>query len=158
MLKPALTRKEARQRERERRAQARAAMLDGDERSLMPRDQGPVRRATRDYVDGRRNGGELFLPAALLILLLGFVRSLFVQQLSLLLWLVLIAVIAVDAAVMVRGLKRSLRRRFPDENLKGITFYAVMRALQIRRLRVPKVQARPGDTRRAAQAERSPGA
>jgi hypothetical protein len=41
-------------------------------------------------------------------------------------------------------LRRELTRRFPDESQKGTTFYAVMRALQVRFLRQPKPQVKIG--------------
>lgn len=152
-LKPALTRKEAKAREREARARNRNAMMAGDEKALLPRDQGPVKRAVREFVDGRRTVAELFLPGALLMLALGFVRSVDVQQLSLIVWLVLVLGIAVDALIWVRAMRKELRTRFEPSEIKGVTFYAIMRALQIRRLRVPKSSAKPGDNRRKAAAE-----
>lgn len=151
-LKPALTKKEARERERQARAQSRNAMMAGDERALLPRDQGPVKREVRDWVDGRRSAGEMFLPGALLILALGFVRNTTIQEASLGLWFALVASIAIDSAVMVRGLKKHLLTKFKPEEIKGVNFYAIMRALQIRRLRVPKPQAKAGDNRRKASA------
>lgn len=149
-LKPALTKKEARERERENRAKNRSAMLAGDEKALLPRDQGPVKRAVRDYVDGRRSAGELFLPGALLILALGFIRNVTVQQASLGLWGLLVAGIAIDSLLMIRGMRAELLKTYEPAQLKGINFYAIMRALQIRRLRVPKSGAKPGDNRRKA--------
>jgi hypothetical protein len=35
--------------------------------------------------------------------------------------------------------------RLPGESTRGLTAYAVMRALQIRRFRVPKPRVGPGD-------------
>jgi DUF3043 family protein len=35
--------------------------------------------------------------------------------------------------------------RLPGESPRGLTVYAVMRALQIRRFRMPAPQAKPGD-------------
>jgi hypothetical protein len=151
-LKPALTKKEARERERQARAQSRNAMLSGDEKALLPRDQGPVKRAVRDYVDGRRSAGELFLPGALLILAMGFIRIPAVQSGSLLVWFALVLSIAVDSVILVRGLKKHLLTTFKPEEIKGVNFYAIMRAVQIRRLRVPKPLAKPGDNRRKARA------
>jgi hypothetical protein len=151
-LKPALTRKEQAARQRELRAQERARMLAGDESALLPRDRGPVRKAIRDYVDGRFNAGELFLPGAIVILLMSFFRSIEIQRFSLLLWFVLMVVIVLDLFVLTFGLRRFLASRFPGEQTKGSTFYAVMRSLQIRRLRVPKPGSRYGDNRRGRRA------
>ena len=41
-------------------------------------------------------------------------------------------------------LKRALRREFPDENLKGTTFYTLLRVLQLRWLRMPKPRVKIG--------------
>lgn len=151
-LKPALTKKEARERERQARAQSRNAMLSGDERALLPRDQGPVKRDVRDYVDGRRSAGELFLPGALLILAMGFIRIGAVQSGSLVVWFALVLSIVVDSVILVRGLKKHLLATYTLSEIKGVNFYAIMRAIQIRRLRVPKPNAKPGDNRRKARA------
>jgi hypothetical protein len=151
-LKPALTKKEARERQRQAREQSRNAMMAGDERALLPRDQGPVKREVRDWVDGRRSAGELFLPGALLILAMGFVQVPAVRDGSLVLWFILVVGIVIDSFVLVRGLKKHLLTKFKADDIKGVNFYAIMRAVQIRRLRVPKPQAKAGDNRRKAHA------
>ncbi len=43
-------------------------------------------------------------------------------------------------------LRRELTRRFPDEPVKGTTYYAVMRALQMKFMRMPKAQVKIGQT------------
>ena len=131
--------------DREARVRQRERMLAGDEASLMPRDQGPSRRYARNFVDSRRNAGELFLPGALLILVLGFIRNLTVQSVSLWIWFAMVLVIAIDTTLMVGKLKKSLLQSSPGADLSGLAFYATMRALQIRRLRVPKPQRNVGD-------------
>ena len=50
----------------------------------------------------------------------------------------------VDILVMRFRLRRELARRFPDEPLKGTTYYAVMRSLQMKFMRLPKAQVRIG--------------
>ncbi len=40
---------------------------------------------------------------------------------------------------------RLMAERLPGESTRGLTMYAVMRALQIRRFRVPTPRVRPGD-------------
>ena len=42
------------------------------------------------------------------------------------------------------GRQTVLRAELPDESLKGVTFYAVMRMLQIRPTRIPKPRVRIG--------------
>ena len=145
-LKPPIDRREASRRERENRTRQREAMRSGDEKALLPRDQGPVRRSARTFVDSRRNAGELFLPGALLILVLGFIRNVQVQQISLWIWFAMVLLIVIDTFFMLRAMKKALQVMLPDESLKGVNFYAVMRALQVRPLRMPKCQVKVGGT------------
>ena len=74
-----------------------------------------------------------------------FVRSTAAQAIISPLVLVLIAVIIIDASLLRRGLSRLMAERLPNESMKGLTAYSVMRALQIRRFRVPVPRVRPGD-------------
>ena len=53
----------------------REAMRTGDDRYLPARDQGPVRRFIRDYVDSRFWVLELMLPVMVVLLLFGYVGS-----------------------------------------------------------------------------------
>ena len=48
--------------------------------------------------------------------------------------------------LLVRGVirRRELRRRFPEAPTKGTTYYAVMRALQMKFMRLPKAQVKIG--------------
>ena len=50
----------------------RAAMKSGDERYFMARDQGPVRRFIRDYVDARFSIVELMIPLLVVTMVLGY--------------------------------------------------------------------------------------
>ena len=43
-------------------------------------------------------------------------------------------------------MRRELARRFPDEPLKGQTYYAITRALQMKFMRLPKPQVKIGQT------------
>ncbi|GAA2728072.1 MULTISPECIES: DUF3043 domain-containing protein [Streptomyces] len=143
------TRKEAAKRQREERRQAlerqRQALANGDERYLPARDKGPVRRFARDWVDSRFNVAEFFLPLAVVILVLSVVRVGAIQSLALLLWLIVIVLIVLDAAVSGFRLKKRLAERFPDENTRGAVAYALMRSLQMRRLRLPKPRVKRGE-------------
>jgi hypothetical protein len=59
--------------------------------------------------------------------------------------LVLIGLVVVDAAWLRFKLTKLVRERLPGESTRGLTMYAVFRALQIRRFRVPPPRIRPGD-------------
>ncbi|MFJ9820224.1 DUF3043 domain-containing protein [Streptomyces sp. NPDC101151] len=143
------TRKDAAKRQREERRQAldrqRQALAGGDERYLPARDKGPVRKFARDWVDSRFNVAEFFLPLAVVILVLSVVRVPQIQAIALWLWLVVIVLIVLDAAVSGFRLKKRLAARFPDQNRRGAVAYALMRSLQMRRLRLPKPQVKRGE-------------
>ncbi|MEU1517731.1 DUF3043 domain-containing protein [Streptomyces sp. NPDC005811] len=143
------TRKEASKRQRdERRTQLerqRQALAGGDERYLPARDKGPVRKFARDWVDSRFNVAEFFLPMAVAILVLSLVRVASLQTVALLLWLVVIVLIVLDSILSAFRLRKALHTRFPDQNRRGAIAYALMRSLQMRRLRLPKPQVKRGE-------------
>ena len=56
-----------------------------------------------------------------------------------------IMVILVDIVMLRFRLRREMARRFPDEPTKGITFYAALRSLQMKFLRLPKPQVKIGE-------------
>ena len=58
------------------------------------------------------------------------------------LWLIVL--IVGQSIVTGMTLRRELARRFPGENTRGITMYALMRSLQMRRMRLPKPQVKRG--------------
>ncbi|WP_308312282.1 DUF3043 domain-containing protein [Streptomyces sp. ICN903] len=152
VAKPPADRKEAARRAREARraelARQREALAGGDERYLPARDRGPVRRYTRDFVDAKWHVAEFFLPLAVVILILSMVPSMQVKNASLLLWLGVIVMIVVDSVLTGFRLKKALAERFPDENRRGAVAYALMRTLQMRRMRLPKPQIARGEAPR----------
>ncbi|MFE6778947.1 DUF3043 domain-containing protein [Streptomyces sp. NPDC057702] len=143
------SRKDAARRQREARradlAKQREALANGDERYLPVRDRGPIRRFARDYVDSRFVIAEFFLPLAVIILVLSLVQAGAMQQYVLLLWMIVIFLIVINSVIIGVSLKRQLRQRFPDEKLRGAVPYALMRSLQMRRLRLPKPQVKRGE-------------
>jgi hypothetical protein len=136
--------KDARARDRAARERQRAALLNGDEAALPPRDKGPVRRFARDYVDSRMTAAEWFLPFAVVILLLSVLQNPALTTISLLLWILIIVLIVGHSIVLGFGLRKQLAQRFPDKNTKGAVAYALMRTLQMRRMRLPKSQVKRG--------------
>ncbi len=146
-LKPVRNRKELARRERQRktaeRQRIRASLAAGDEKHLPARDQGPVRRFCRDFVDSRRNVAQYLLPLLMVILLLSVIPRLFAAQL--LVWSLTIALTAVDTIWLAVRLRRELRRRFEPGQTKGAVSYSLLRSTQLRRLRLPKPQVKYGD-------------
>ncbi len=147
---PKAAKKAARARAAEERQANRAALLAGDERALPARDAGPVKSFVRDFVDGRWAAAEMFLPLALIVLVIGFLPMAQwglpnAQGYVSLLWFMLTLLIIVDTTLLIMRMGRELKVRWPDEaDRKGAKFYAVMRVLQIRRLRLPPPRVRRG--------------
>ena len=142
---PKEARKAARARAAAERRAERAAVLSGDEKHLPPRDAGPVKAFVRDYVDGRWAAAEFFLPMAIVVRVAGLLPLGNVQALISALWLFLTLFILVDTTLLMFRLSSELKKRWPaDADRKGATFYAVMRVLQLRRLRLPRPRVRPG--------------
>ncbi|MEU9879561.1 DUF3043 domain-containing protein [Streptomyces phaeochromogenes] len=143
------TRKEAAKRQRDDRrtqmAKQREALASGDERYLPARDKGPVRKFARDFIDSRFCIAEFFLPLAVIILVLSMVQIAQLQNVALLLWLFVIVMIIVDSIGITIRMKKQLNARFPDQPKRGAVAYALMRSLQMRRLRLPKPQVKRGE-------------
>ena len=125
----------------EKSQEIRAGMKRGDEKYLLPRDRGPVRRFVRDYVDSRLNMAEFAMPMLIVSLVAQMVGAL---QLGVGLMNATVLVVILDGVWLRFRLRRQLVARFGKEHLKGTTFYALMRALQMRFMRVPKAQVRIG--------------
>ena len=53
--------------------------------------------------------------------------------------------IIVDGLLIRRALRKLAAERLPGVSTNGMTMYAVMRALQIRRWRMPAPRLKPGD-------------
>lgn len=125
---------------REVRNREYAALKAGDERYLPAKDKGPERRFAREWVDARWNLAEFFLPVALVFFVAMIATSNANPAVSvvvlLALYLMVIAAL-VDAFIMWRSLRKRLTAKFGGVT-RGTAFYAVMRAFQLRRFRLPK--------------------
>ena len=139
-------------RTKEEKAKARAnrtnryeAMRRGEAWALNPRDRGPARALARDFVDSKRRVSEYYMYILVVLLAAVFVRSSAAQAIISPLVLVLIVIIVIDASLIRRSLHKLMAERLPNESTKGLTAYSVMRALQIRRFRVPVPRVHPGD-------------
>jgi len=121
------------------------AMRRGEAWALNPRDRGPARALARDYIDSKRRISEYYMYVLVVLLAAVFVRSKSAQAIISPLVLALVLVIVVDGLLIRRSLRRLMAERLPGESARGLTMYAVMRALQIRRFRVPSPRVKPGD-------------
>ena len=129
---------------KEDRLRRNEAMRRGEEWALPARDRGPVKALVRDYVDSRRRISEYYMYVMLILVLLLFIRVPAVQHAAEPIVLVLIVFVIVDALLLRMNLKRLIPQRLPGQSARGVTIYAVFRALQIRRFRMPPPRVTPG--------------
>ncbi|MDP3971744.1 MAG: DUF3043 domain-containing protein, partial [Candidatus Nanopelagicales bacterium] len=92
-------RKAERERAKQQRARSRQAMMEGDPKALPARDQGPVKQFVRNYIDSRRTLGEAFVPAAIIVLLLGMTPNPEIRATVMLIWMILLVVAVVENLV-----------------------------------------------------------
>lgn len=141
-------RKEAYRAVRERqardRAKAREGMARGDDRYMVKRDRGPVRRLARDYVDSRRTIASYFMFVMLAVVMISLLPYVWARLLGFFAIPVMLGVVIIEGFVISRKVGRLASERFPDEDRAGAGFYAAMRSMQMRRLRMPAPQVKPG--------------
>lgn len=140
-------RKAAKAENRAAREERRQLMMEGDDRYVLARDRGDIRRFTRDWVDTHRRLINWFMPLALFVIVFQLIPDPTLQVYSQTLFLVLIAVVVIDGILLGRTVNRVVRDRFPDteDTGFGLGWYGVMRATQPRMLRTPRPRVRPGD-------------
>ena len=127
----------------ENSAKVREGMKAGDERFLLPRDKGPVRRFIRDYVDSRFSFIDVLIPILIVTMVLGFISPTLAQVGQTIMMLTVLLVI-VDMIQLRFRVRRQLAQRFPGESTKGTTWYAISRAMQMKFMRMPKAQVKIG--------------
>src|SRR5262245_57499378 len=125
-------------------AKMREALRTGDERNLPARDRGPVKRFIRDFVDSRFSFVELLIPVLLVTTVMAWSGNRTVAGYGNAILFAMLLLIIVDMLRLRRKLGRELAQRFPNEPTKGTTYYAVMRSLQMKFMRLPKSQVKIG--------------
>ena len=144
-------RREARAKRDEAWERQRQAMITGDERYLPARDKGPIRRYIRNYIDARYSIGELFMPSAILLLLItvGFSAIRGSQAPNLLAFYIMVGIYLLffaaifDALICWRLVRRRLYAKFGEERVRGegmIIWYVFARCMNLRRWRQPAPQ------------------
>ena len=127
----------------EQRDRARVGLAAGEEKYLPARDKGPQRKWVRDHVDARFSVGEALIPVMLVIVLLSFFPNVTVQSISLIaIWGFFVLAIA-DCLLLGQRVQKKVAERFGVPE-KGLRFYAAMRALQMKPMRLPKPQVKRG--------------
>lgn len=138
--------KQARAKAAETRERARIGMANGEDRYLPTRDKGPQRKFVRDHVDARWSVGEFLIPIMFLVIIVTFVPDPYIQTYSIFaLWGFFLLAVA-DVVILGFILKRKLGAKFGEGRVdRGYRWYAAMRALQLRPLRLPKPQVKRGN-------------
>jgi len=133
-------------RSRDDRTRRMEAVRRGEEWALPPRDRGPVKALARDYVDSKRRVSEYYMYGLLVLLVLLFIRAPVVQTIVPLLVLAAVLIMGIEGILIGRKAKLLAAERLPGQSTRGLGLYSAMRALQIRKLRVPKPRVKPGDS------------
>ncbi|MCA4131409.1 DUF3043 domain-containing protein [Arthrobacter sp. M4] len=129
----------------DQRLKMRQALDTGDEKYLPLRDKGPQKRFARDFVDARFTLGEYLMFGALVFVLISLAVPSTSEQMIYVLggfWVMFLAVF-VDVFILSRQLRKRLANKFGEVE-RGTVWYGSMRALQFRKLRLPKPQVKRG--------------
>lgn len=140
--------REERQESMRQRKVQQERMDAGDERYLLARDIGPVRRYARDWVDSRAFLSNWVMLIALIILgatLLGGINP-YVANIISLAGMVVIVILAIEGVILGKRCNNAVRKQFPDTTETGfrLGFYAYSRATQPRKWRSPKPRVERG--------------
>ena len=125
------------------REKQRIGMANGVEKYLPMRDRGVQRRYVRDYIDARTSIGEFLIPVMVVVLIATVLPQPEVQIGAFaLLWLFFIAAV-IDCIIVGFIVKRKLAAKFGASKVEpGLRWYAAMRMLQLRLMRLPKPQVK----------------
>ncbi|WP_313358139.1 DUF3043 domain-containing protein, partial [Microbacterium sp.] len=128
-----------------RRQRARIGMENGEDKYLPTRDRGPQRRWVRDYVDAGWHISEWLMAAMLLVIVLSLVNIPAVQLWAMVgLWGYMLLAVG-DMVLLSMRVKKKVAAKFGLERReRGLGWYAAMRSLQMRFMRLPKPQVRRG--------------
>ncbi|MDR2748870.1 MAG: DUF3043 domain-containing protein [Bifidobacteriaceae bacterium] len=122
------------------------AMKNGDERFLQKRDKGKVRSYIRDFIDSRFSFSEYFMVIVVIVFLFmmgfGTDNQFFATYITLFMYVYLFFIV-LESVYTWQKLKKSLYRKFgvaEATSQKCNAWYAIMRMLQFRPMRMPKAK------------------
>jgi hypothetical protein len=139
-----LAAKQAREKSGIARDKARIGMAAGDDRYLPVRERGPQKRFVRDLVDARFNVGEFMIPVMFLVIILTFLPDPAIQAYGIFgLWGFFIVAV-IDSVILGFTVTRKVEAKFGPGPVEKVRWYAAMRALQLRAMRLPKPQVKRG--------------
>jgi hypothetical protein len=133
-------------RDRAERGRRYEAMKRGEDWALPVRDKGPVKALTRDYVDSHRRISEYYMYIAFALLVILLIPEKAIKTWIYPVVLALVVVMVLEGFSTSRAVRKLAAERCPSDSTRGVTMYAIMRTLQIRRLRMPSPRTKPGDT------------
>ncbi|GAB3617610.1 hypothetical protein GCM10027416_21670 [Okibacterium endophyticum] len=133
--------KAARAKMAEQREKARIGLAAGDERYLPTRDRGPQKKWVRDYVDARFSIGEFLIPLMFVVIIVTFMPDPAVQLYGMFALWAFFLLAVLDSVILGFIVRRRLTAKFGSAE-RGVRWYAAMRALQLRVLRLPKPQVK----------------
>jgi len=143
------TGKEAQKAQRARLAEVRerqrVGMANGEEKFLPERDKGPQRKFIRDYVDARYSVGEAMIPIMVLVIVMSIIQVAAIQMITLFVLWGFFIVAVIDCLVVGRLVTSKLTEKYGAGNVqRGNKWYAAMRAMQMKPMRMPKPQIKRG--------------
>jgi hypothetical protein len=102
----------------------------------------------RDIVDSRRNVASYFLPAALIVVI-GSSSSMPppVRLASNMFWFMIAIGVVLDSTLLCRKIRKIVVERFPKSTRspRSHYWYAIMRSLSFRRMRMPAPRLKVGE-------------
>ena len=133
--------KQQREEAKKHNREVQAKMDAGDERYLMDRDKGEIRRYVRDWVDARRFFNNYVMPMALVLLVVLLIGTWLPRVAAALELVSLLFIVTIFIEGIIIGIRanRAVRAKFPEANTGfSLGMYAFSRATQPRNWRSPK--------------------
>lgn len=139
-----LAAKQSRTLQASQRDRARVGMARGEDKYLPARDKGPQKRFARDFVDARFSIGEVLVPVLVIVILTYFLPPQYSSVALIAVWAILLVVVA-DGIWMGQKIISQLGAKYGKDKVeRGLRWYAFMRAIQLRPMRLPKPQVKRG--------------
>jgi hypothetical protein len=109
------------------------------------------RLKARDIVDSRFTAGELVLPALFLVIIISSISTddavtdLYIQLGTLIAMWGLFVAVGLDGFLLGKKTQKMAEAKYGDKAEKGLRWYAAMRSIQMRGMRLPKPQVKRGN-------------